>query len=850
MVVWGGLISLIALSSPAVAGDSQSRPLLPPNVARPVAGTMVVSAPAVLAPSPTPRKHVNNPYDRDIDLTVPVERGGKPLGEVAVRVTRDDEVLVAGADFTKLVDPLLSLTGRAKLAGIVGTAPYFRLDDLPAANGLAVRYDPNGLTLEITSIDPSAAALESLFRRGTDDLTPPDIAPAHVSAFLNTSIVENRIWSGFNRGLQKPSFYFNGAMRVAGIVLEGDGKLAQRDTFLKSSNYQLDRNFVRFVYDQPAAFRRVFLGDLTPEIRGQQGYVQMGGIGVSRQRRRFDQFRSAILQGNRQLVLQKEATVDVYRNGALYQQFHLPSGRYDLASLPLTTGSNDVRIEVRDASGSIQSLNYQSYLDPIDLEPGDYEYGAYLGKTGVRVGQSPVYNGDVGFTGFFRKSFLDRPAIGIGLQASRHVQQLTGQTQFILLGGSRLIVEGGFSHASNGGGYTAGVAFDKLISRSDLADSFSVQATYQSRRFAGLGYDLPDNSSAWSLTALYARGLTRDITLLVGGSLLKERNNGGNSYRLFANTSYRLSDKWRIQGGVDYAKFGSSRFARSGPGFTVSLVYQPNFRNRAELRHDSRIRSSGASFVHASSGYIGGVGFGAIAGRDEGTVNAQAFVDYIANRFDASLAHSSFGEGFAHLTDRQVTSARLSSSIVFADGAFGIGRRVSDSFALLYPHQTLKGHAVVAGQSLAENDYLSKSGALGGAVNGFLTSYVTQSVQYDVENPPVGYDVGSGVLRVKPAYHSGYKVRIGTDAFVSAVGTILSPSGTPISLATGMIVSLDRQESAKSFFTNTVGRFAIQNLRLGERYRIELAGNGGSYEFVVPKNNDGLVDLKFIRVEP
>src|SRR3546814_1911432 len=79
--------------------------------------------------------------------------------------------------------------------------------------------------------------------------------------------------------------------------------------------------------------------------------------------------------------------------------------------------------------------------------------------------------------------------------------------------------------------------------------------------------------------------------------------------------------------------------------------------------------------------------------------------------------------------------------------SFGIVLRINDSFMLLSPHKNLGKRSVVAGQSLAENNYISKSGALGAAVNNFLGSYATQSVQYDVEDPPTGYDTGPGVFR-------------------------------------------------------------------------------------------------------
>src|SRR3546814_18392085 len=71
----------------------------------------------------------------------------------------------------------------------------------------------------------------------------------------------------------------------------------------------------------------------------------MGGVGVLRQRRRFNSFRSAILQANRQLILQRESTVRFLRNGSLYREVRLQPGRYDFSSLPLIAGRNDVDIQ-------------------------------------------------------------------------------------------------------------------------------------------------------------------------------------------------------------------------------------------------------------------------------------------------------------------------------------------------------------------------------------------------------------------------------------------------------------------------------------------------------------------------
>src|SRR5690606_11806746 len=235
---------------------------------------------------------------------------------------------------------------------------------------------------------------------------------------------------------------------------------------LTGDSYKLTRNYARLVYDEPEDYRSWFLGDLTPEFRSQQAFVSMGGVGVLRQRRRFNAFRSAVLQSNRQLILQRDSTVRFLRNGSLYREVRLQPGRYDFSSLPLVAGSNDVDIIVTDNSGAVQNLSYQQYLDPIDLDPGDYEYGAFLGPTSRRFGRAPDYRGPVAFSGFFRKAFLNRPAIGVGLQVSEDVQTLTGQTQFVLGNGGRLLLDAAGSHAKAAGeGFAGGVSYQHFFDR-------------------------------------------------------------------------------------------------------------------------------------------------------------------------------------------------------------------------------------------------------------------------------------------------------------------------------------------------------------------------------------------------
>jgi outer membrane usher protein len=418
------------------------------------------------------------------------------------------------------------------------------------------------------------------------------------------------------------------------------------------------------------------------------------------------------------------------------------------------------------------------------------------------------------------------------------------------------LLDGGGSNSKTAGqGFAGGLSYEHFFDRSGLSDSFTLRADYLSSRFATLNNLDGINSTSISLSGQYTRQFSMKFLTTSTATYLKGRNGRGDSYRLGTTGYYRLNREWTFRAGVDYAKYSSS-IAR-GDGFSVSigLVFQPDYRRRAEARYESRDDLKEVSYNQSGLNQLNSVGFGAVVAEENNNARAQGYATYTANRFDAAISHASFGPSISDFGAVNATSVRVGTTLAFADGMFGIGRRINDSFMLLSAHENLGDRSVVAGQSLAENNYISRSGPLGSAVNNFLGSYSTQSVQYDVEDPPTGYDVGTGVFRVYPSYKSGYAARIGTDAFVTAMGTLMLTDDKPVSLIGGRTTLLDIEEGdspkPSSFFTNSVGRFAIANLLPGRRYLVETYGPNGtidkSFEFTVPADTDGLVNLGIVK---
>ncbi len=852
MMTPGGLIIGVAMGALLAAID-------PARVAANVmpVGSGIRAGQEVLAnsaaqdpPQPaTPRPNIN-PYDRDIAMTVPLNFNRRVLGELPVILTKDDRFIVDSEGFIRLINPLLTEAAQADLTASLQGNTQFAPDEINAA-GIQLDYDPTQLAVLVLRIDPTRRVPESLFTGGQSE--PAEQGPEDFSAYLNSNISVSRRHS--TGDIDAPSVFLNGAARYKNVVFEAD---VQGRQVPFTDNYEVQRRYARFVYDEPKDYRRWYLGDMDPETRGRQGFIEMGGVGVSRQKRRFDSFRNNVLSGGRELILQESSVVRVSRNGVFVREFRLDPGQYDVSNLPLDAGSNDVEIEVVGESGRRETIGYSAYLDSIDLEPGDYEYGAFLGATSNSFFGQPDYSaGELAFTGFYRKAFENRPAIGLGLQASEDVQSLTGQTQFILANGSRLQLDGSTSNSSFvGQGYAFAASYEYIIDVGDDPSALVIVADFTSEDYATLGNRFADNPTSWAFSAGYTYRFSTDWIANLSASYRMSRDTSrGDAYSANLSSTYRVTPQWSTQVGLEYSDFGASRGPSgidggSNFGATFAVIWTPAYNHRGEARYNSAQDSGSLRFQQNGANQVDSFGYSVASNYAAGSGSLSGQIDYSGNRFDATVAHAAFGRSFSNITEEQVTSVRVGTSIATAGGKVAIGRTIYDSFAIVYPHETLKPHDVLVGESLEGGRYTARSGAFGPALANTLTSYVNQNVRYDAINAPLGYDVGDGVKRVRPGYRSGYAIEVGSAKFVSALGRLVGNSNRSLALMSGRVRSIDDPTAEPElFFTNSVGRFAIQNLEPGKRYRIELFSTPAfALDFTVPENNEGLLDLEVLTV--
>lgn len=802
----------------------------------------IICVPEVARTADQPKEPVSKPTaqksTRSITMSVPLAWNGQILSDVIVQIEPDGTIAIESQSLRGELSRLLNDTGISRLDDTIGGDPFVTSTELLAA-GFDVGFDMSRLELIVNAIDPALRPVEPLRgRREKKDPLLPSIQPAGFSAYLNTNV--NMIYRDQDN-LVPPDIFLLGAARFSDVVLEFDGGFTQ--SF--SDDYDFYRRSVRAVYDEPEKFRRWSAGDLQLNNTGLLQSPFIGGVAVEKSRRTFDPLSPTVNLGGRQIFVTTPSTVEVIINGASYQTLDLQPGTYSLDDLPIQTGSNDVQLVVRDASGREQVTRFDYFFDPIELRAGDEEYTAAFGLIATDLSLNPNYSDDPAFIGNYRKALSDTFILGGGVQIAEDIQVISAETQIV-----PQVIPGSFDFqgaVSSGNGTGVALRGGYRLALGSGVDTKRLSATfnYENANFQTVGDLSGTTFENFSLNATYSQALSLDTSMVAGANYFS-RSGGFEQSTFFLDLNQRLGDNIRGTVGVEYgtgATFGSNFGARAG----ISILFGD--RHRGDATYQSRRKLARASVSRGSDNTVGSLGYSLNVQDSAGSTTVDGVADYVGNRFEARASLASTGTNLGGITDRQTARLQVGTSFAFADGAFGIGRPIQDSFLLARPHETLRGTDVITGRSLRGGGYEGRSGLLGSAVTNRLSSYNAQDVQYDIDTLEAGYDIGAGVVRVDPPFRSGYEMVVGTDRFVSAVG-FLQIDGVPVELASGLITSEDDDGfEPEPFFTNSVGRFGIIGLAPGRSYTIRLNGTGQTFKIDVPEENTGLYRLETINIQ-
>lgn len=787
-----------------------------------------VAEPAIVAAA-RPRL---NPTKRVLRFVVPLTDGGVYRGDVELAIDPDDRLSVKAARLLQILEPVLKPEIHAQLKARAGSADTIDEAAL-AALQITLTYDSQNLALAI-GIPVPARRTAALSLRLAAQSAAATLEPAPVSGFLNIRMATDIVMRGGRTGVQAPVAGLDGAVRLFGLVAEGEGVLSFRRT---------DPRFRwtggRLVYDDTARLVRLSVGDARPFGRGFQSSGSVAGLSISRSYGLLDPSREIRSTGAQSFTVLAPSSVETIVNGRTVERRTLQPGSYTLADFPLAEGANDVKLRIIEEAGREREIAFSLYSNRQLLDPGATEFWAFAGVYSEPARNGFRYTDAWTFQGFVRKGLGEQVSAGLNLQADADAQQAGLEA----LVGSRFGLIGLDLAASRrrtgAAGVAASLGYEKIIGQgAERQHAVRAALEYRSAHFAMPGALVPRESQQLRASLGYALTLGFDRFLALDLRYGRDRVAGGERYGARVSGGLRLADTVSAIAEIAWDR------GLDGQMVAGRIGIRTRFGARATAQLDMETGGTVRALYQAAGGEgIGAWSTSADLTRTTDATALNATGNYIANRGELAINQlATFDPARRRVSDMR-TTVRLGTALAFAGGRVAIGRPVQDAFLIADPHRSLAhGQLRVDPQGRSAG---ASSGALGPALTGALSAYSPRLLVYDVPEAPPGYDLGAGNVQLVPPYKSGYRLQVGSDYHLLVIGRLLGRDGQPVSLLAGKATDLAApKRPAVTLFTSRGGRFGAQGLRPG-RWRIEMPTEGGAttYEFVVNDDPGGTVTV-------
>lgn len=713
----------------------------------------------------------------------------------------------------------LRAMGFRPLAGepqAIGGKPYRSLRSLA---GVTFAFNSDTVAVRITA-PPGLLAMQTIdFLAGTGEETE---YPISRSAFFNYRL-------NYRTG---DDFGFSGA----GAAMEAGGR---RDDllFLTNAVYSMtqeDATFVRLLtrasWEDRGQLRRLSFGDFTAPAADLWASPTLGGISFSKLYKmnpyqvRYPTFG---LAGQATLP----AEVRVYLDGVLVRAEKVAPGEFELRNLDSFGGSAGVEVVIKDAFGRETTVTRPFYFTDKVLRHGLHEYSYNLGWIRENYGSESFDYGSAALCAFHRYGLTDAATLGLTGEAGGGVVS-AGPTLSLVAGSY-----GTFQFALSAGqmdgeaGYAGLAAYEyqrkrittRLRIRRFSAEHRTIMEETSADRAgaqfeAGIGYGtekagsfmLAYNSQWMNVDADRTR-VSADYNISLFGkvgffaTIGFTREGGGNSTSIYTGLSYFPGEKQTV----------SARYLRQYDKDRVTLDFSRDltdgeglaWKAAAEWREDGETLSPSAEY-HDRRGILTG--------------------DLTLTRDDEGRVQNSLGLSAA-------------GSILATGGAFGLGRPVQDSFALVKvgKDKGLPGVRVYAGSSLR-----GTTGEDGTIFVPEIGSYVRNRIAIEPKDIPIGYSIDRVTRVVAPAERSGSLLIFPAAPYQAVTGKLsVTENGGRVPME---YVEVRVQTEERSWISpaGRGGEFFLEDVgtdraKLFVRYR----GVNRSCAIVIPRTEELIVDL-------
>lgn len=515
-------------------------------------------------------------------------------------------------------------------------------------------------------------------------------------------------------------------------------------------------------YDDPSKLRTLTLGDTYSRSDAWGRSVLYGGIQWGTNfgtRPDFITFPMPDMRGEAVVP----SSVEIYANDRRQGQDQLNAGPFSINNIPVMTGTNDLRMVVRDVLGREQVIEQSFYASQQMLRTGLHDYNYEIGSIREDYSlHSNKYGRDF-VTASHQLGFNNRFTGGGRLEALKN-QQTAGLSGVWLasprFGTVSTSVAGSTAEIGDGGLASLG------IEHQGQRFNFGANTTVTTERFRQIG--LFDNELAPRQILRANIGASIFNGKSVGLNYIEiDRRNEIDSRVVSANYSMG------ILRGVFFSLYASQELESRDTFIGLTVSASLGERTSASINH-TRNDDSYSNSVQFQRNLPRGNGFGYNVSTEEGHGEP--------SRSNARMtARTDYGTYSAEAARfRGDTAYRLNASggaVLLGGNAFAT-RRIDDSFSVVkvgdYPNVTVYN----------ENQKVSMTNSNGVALISDLRSFEENRISFEQSDLPLDARLESRNAIIVPGFRRGVLVGFDVASANGALLTVLQANGEPLPAGT------------------------------------------------------------------
>lgn len=756
------------------------------------------------------------------------------IGEIT---TLSDGVSISAVNTIEFAELSKSFASEDTREAILNTRkPYLSIDELKAL-GITLTFDQAQLIVMVNVTESASRQLDIAFGE--------EYAPAQYS--------ESAFWFWQNNFNASATYDYNegqdldnlgtwlGEWISYGNIGGYHGANFEYSVFVAGNELEstdLYRGEVRLFFDRPEYPWRVTLGDMTPQSPGHLPSVPIGGVAYERLYQDLQPTRNIQNGGTQPLVLNESANIEIYINDIFLTEFRLPPGRYNLDDLPLSSGTNDIRIEVDYQSGKKDTIVYSQFFNSRLLRAGISDFGLYTGLLSTIEDNKFNYSTDEYIaSGFYEYGINDSLTVGLNGLGHPEGQQIGIITTLgTSLGNLGVRASAVNNKPNNQAGAIASLDYSHQIWGADNYSTPNLRLGFEYQQdYFSIPWQEDEGSTGYRLFGNYLINLLTDLDLSLSGEY-DDFDEQEVSWLASSEFIWRYDD-WNINLGVEHEDNPNQNIDETR--FLVSVEWDWSSIDglySATASYSNEPDTYRAQFQRNYDDYVGSYGYGATVEGNSDSTTGRLEGNYVGNRFlvDTEYNYTHFDDN----SSNQNIALRTSTGLTLADGHIAISRPLTGPVAIVNIHESLDSDVEINAFAQDPPEAISTP-SISNAI-GLSTGHITSSTFVTAPDAPPGYNIGEYQRTIVPGSSTGHLIQIGSMASKTVIGSIVSSvSGKPIELATG---TLSGNGKNYQIFTNRSGRFVVEGIAPGN-YLLKIYNLGGSVYISIPDVKDNLIYL-------